>query len=220
MSSLNKQIQRIKQVISETSDIGSWNMQSPIQMNPDEIFNYIKNLPIKFHLSTKYGESFKLYPDGINTAINNSAIVRFYLQYLRKTKKTSGVINIPRLDPNSYRILNELIKILDNLHIPEEKTNEPRTLLGIPDKEKFSMENRLLRANCFQLMNALLYEDFFNVDFRHGNVHDIVNNTQLPTNQEELNKLYEQWNNKEGDIRHILFYADVIPIVHTIEKYN
>jgi hypothetical protein len=184
-----------------------------------KIFDFIQSQPIKYKLNTKYGESFKLYENGIDTALNNSIITHFYLKYLRNNKKSTTILPTPPLDIKLYDKLNNLIKLCDVYSVEEDKSDKPKSLMDMSDNDKKSLQNRLLRANCFQMMNILLYEDYFNVDFRYGNGHKIIRELTLPKNENDFYELYNKWNDKNGELRHILFYADVIPIVSAIEKY-
>ena len=179
----------IKQIIRECLNEGNSH-----NLNPDEIFKLIRSMPNKYRLKTKYGDNLKLYETGIDTALNNGMITKFYLQYLRNNKKTTIILPTPNLNPEPYEKLNELINL-------------------------YGDENHLFKMKCFQMMNILLYEDYFNIDFRYGNGHEIIENLNLPRDEKEFYELNDFFNNKEGAIRHILFFADSNPIVRLIETY-
>jgi hypothetical protein len=212
----------IRQMIDKVKNFNQFINESIINTsntNIDEIVNYIQTLPDKYKLKTKFGESFRLYNDGIDTALNNSMITHFWIKYHKNNKKTTTLLPIPNLNSEVYNKLNDLIKLCDFYSVEEDKSDKPKSLLNMSDNDRKSLNNRLLRANCFQMMNILLYEDYFDVDFRYGNGHKIIEDLILPSNEIEFYELFNEWNNKEGKMRHILFYADVIPIVSTIEKY-
>ncbi len=182
------------------------------------IFDLIKVMPMKYKLQTKYGDSFKLYPDGISTAINNSMITRFYLKILKNKGKTTTIMPGPKLNPATYDKLNELIKIIDNYHKPVEQ-KDSTSILNMPDNERLELNNRLFRAQCFQMMNLLLYEEYFDVYPLRRDPHEIINDLKLPQNEEEFLQLFEEWNNKEGEVRLLLFRADSVDIIRAIENY-
>ena len=69
----------------------------------------------------------------------------------------------------------------------------------------------------FRLMSALLYEDYFNVNFRN-NLHQEVLKLIIPQSPEDMKKLYEVIEEKDGPINVSLFFGSVIPIVNLIEK--
>lgn len=172
--------------------------------NPDEIFGFIKSLPEKYKLSTKIGDSFKLYEDGLKTAINNSQIAIFYLAYLRKQKKSSTVLPIPaNIESHTYNKIHELIRMIDSSTL---------------ESNVGDLNTKLFRAMCFHVLQYLLYEDYFGSIFKQ-NFHKIVEEIQLPNTTKELQELFLEFNNKDGKIRHTLFFGDTIPVVKTIKSY-
>ena len=186
--------------------------------NVDKIIEHIQSLPNSYNLKTSFGDTFTLYDSGIDTALNNGMITHFYLSYFRKNKKRTKILPTPNLNSNLYEKLNDLIKQCDLYKQSEEtRTN---SLMSLSDVDKKGMNNRLFRAMCFQMMNILLYEDFFGVDFRYGNGHKIIQDLVLPNNEDEYYKLFHKWDDREGEVRHMLFYADAIPVVSIIEKYS
>lgn len=187
--------------------------------DPDEIFNFIESLPNKFKLRTSWITSHTLYNDGITTAITNSVISRFYLEYLKKLNKKTLIIPTPDLSPESYDKLFQLIKICDKLLL-SDTIDQSTDLLPLSKQDQSSLNIRLLSANCYQLFNALLYEDYFNIDFRYGNIHQMINDINLPENINEFWEVYKLFNDKKSKIRCCLFFADCLPIPNIIEKYN
>lgn len=187
--------------------------------NVDKIINFIKQLPNKYKLKTIFVDSLNLYDNGIDTALNSSRIASFYLKYHKNNKTSTTIIPTPELNSELYNKLNDLIKLCNLYYIEEEKSDEPKSLTNISDRDKKSLNVRLFKAMCHQMMNCLLYEDYFNVDFRYGNAHKAVNNMVLPKNENEFYQLFNEWNDRNSDIRGMLFYADVVPVVLTIEKY-
>jgi len=183
------------------------------------IFDMIKNMPVKYRLQTKEGDRFdKLYSDGISTAINNSMVTRFFLKYLKNQKKTTILMPGPKLNPMTYDKLNNLIVVIDKTHVPFER-EESTSLLNMSEKETWDMNYKLFRSMCFQMMNMLIYDDYFHIDFLYGNPHKIVNDIKFPNTEEELRELYNEWSNKEGQVRLTLFRADSIDVIRTIENY-
>jgi len=205
----------ILEEINNFSDISQSN-------NPDEIFNYIKSLPGKFTLSTRWGESGKLFSDGLNTALNNCPITGFYLAYLRRNKKTTKVLPIPEINSAPYNKSYDLLKITIDYQGKLEPIDhtQPKFFSDWTKNDHNDLNLKLLYIKCFQIMAALLYEDYFNIKFRY-NMHDTINNEiNLPKDENEFWKLYELINNKESKINYILFFADSIPIIRTIERYD
>lgn len=191
--------------------------------NVDDIFNYIKNLPIKYKLYNKYIIGEKLFEDGFKTAINNSRLKKFYLNYVKKLNKTTTIINIPNnIDYSVYNKIQDLIIILNefeggrNYRDFEDKS---KGLLEQPDIYNFLTDLNLIRSVCFQTFNLLLYEDYFGNIFKH-NTHDLIKNLVLPKNQEDFKELYNDFYDKESKIRYNLFFADCINIIGLIEKYE
>lgn len=186
--------------------------------NVDKIIEHIQSLPNSYRLKTSFGDTFTLYGSGIDTALNNGMITHFYLSYLRKNKKRTKILPTPNLNSDLYEKLNDLIKQCDLYKQPEEtRTN---SLMSLLDVDKKDMNNRLFRAMCFQMMNILLYEDFFGVDFRYGNGHKIIHDLVLPNNEDEYYELFHKWNGREDEVRNMLFYADAIPVVSIIENFS
>lgn len=163
-------------------------------INEHEIYNKIISYESKFKLDNKWQYVQKIYDDGTSTALNNSKITKFYIYYiLKNNKKVDGdSINIPKLDSIPYNKLNDIIKSC-NLEISNHK---------------------LIRSLCFNLMDCLLYEDYFNMKFLYGNMHDIVNDIKI-----ENQTLFYNFTNADGKIRKNLEYKQSISLVRIIEKY-
>jgi hypothetical protein len=122
----------------------------------------------------------------------------------------------PELNPEPYDKLNSIISMCDKYHVPVD-----RKVFTLLDKEQGkSIDNRFLRMMCFHVMAALLYEDYFNVDFRRGNVHDMVSRLVVEDSPEGLTRLFREITNKDGDINLCLFFADSIEIIRAIEHYD
>jgi hypothetical protein len=162
------------------------------------IFELIDSMPKKFILSTKHGDTFKLYPDGLSTAINNSKVTHFFLKRLKEDNRTTTVMRIPDMDTERLEKINNLIKMIDG---------SSRDGQG------------LFRAMCFQMMDLLVYSEYFHIPFRHGVPQEVVDEMQLPSNEEELNQLFQEWDDKDGKVRAILFTANSIPLISAIENY-
>jgi hypothetical protein len=189
----------------------------------DVVFNFIKSMPIKYKLSVKYVIRQKLFEDGFKTAINNSTIVNFYFEYLKKQHKTSTVINIPdNIDYSVYDKLQELIllclKYTANRDIHDYYDNT-KGFLEQSELYHWLMDMNLLIASCYQMMHILLYEDYFGNIFKQ-NGHNIVKNIILPKNESELKELFKIFNDNRGEIRSLLFFADCVNIVGLIERYE
>lgn len=188
---------------SQKLDIGSVHVSTIIENNIDynqeyinehEIYNKIISYESKFKLDNKWQYIQKIYDDGTSTALNNSKITKFYIYYIVKNNKKvdDNFINIPKLDSIPYNKLNDIIKLCD---------------LEINN-------HRLIRSLCFNLMDCLLYEDYFNMKFLYGNMHDIVNDIKI-----ENQTLFYNFTNADGKIRKNLEYKQSISLVRIIEKY-
>ena len=208
-------VKNFKQFTNENLDI-DFSLSSG---NVDKIINFIKSLPNRYKLKTRFVDSLNLYDNGVDTALNSSRIVSFYLKYHKNNKTTTTILPTPELNSELYNKLNDLIKLCDLYYVEEEKSDKPKSLMRISDIDKKSLNIRLFKAMCHQMMNALLYEDYFSVDFRYGNAHNIISDMILPQNEDEFFQLFDNWNNRESKVRGLLFYADAVPIVSTIEKY-
>jgi hypothetical protein len=186
----------------------------------EDIFNYLRSLPKKFKIQTKYGYyPIKIYDDGFSTAINYNPITKLYLDIFRAQKKTTTLMPIPdNIDVKPYNILNDIIKAVQKF--PVEVDNDKTIQIGNMTKEQQrKLDNGLVTALCHQLMCALLYEDYFNTDFSRGNVHKEVQKLNVPQTEEDITVLSNQLKNKESVIRHILFFADTDPIIRLIESH-
>ena len=181
--------------------------------NPDEIFNYIRSMPKKYRLLVRWVGIDKQYGDGISTAINTSPITNFYLEYLKKRKKTATVMYGPELNPELYDKLNGIITMCDKHHIPPGE----HVPFSMSSAESNSLDNRLLKQLCFQLMSMLLYEDYFKIDFRRGNVHDMVARLPVEDSPLGLKKLYKIIANKDGEIGLSMFFGVNNELLRVIE---
>lgn len=191
--------------------------------NVDDVFNYIKNMPIKYKLSVKYIIGQTLFEDGFKTAINNSRLVNFYFKYLKKLNKTTSIINIPdNIDYSVYDKLRDLIIILnkfENGRNYQDFEDKSKSLLEQPETYSFLLDLLLIKSVCFQTFNLLLYEDYFGYIFKH-NTHNIIRNLILPKSEEEFKEIHNTFYNKESEIRYNLFFADCVNIIGLIEKYE
>ena len=97
----------IKKILKEELD----NINIVNSNNPSEIFNYIDSLPNKFRVDPKNIEYRikKLYNNGLNTAMNNSTICKFYLIYFKKSGKNISFIKAPNLNSILYDKLFNII---------------------------------------------------------------------------------------------------------------
>jgi len=185
----------------------------------EEIFNYLRSLPNKFKIQTKYGNyPIKVYNDGLSTALNYNPITKLYLDELRKMKKTTSLMPVPGImDPTPYNHLNDILIAVDNFPVNVDK--EQTYVIGNPTKEqRRDLENSGVKIRCFQIMCGLLYEDYFGVDFRYVNFHQEVPNLIIPQSEEDIKTLYDIFMDKEGKIYSGLFFADSDPIVRLIER--
>lgn len=189
------------------------------RFNEEDIFNYLKSLRGKFKIQTRHGDyPLKIYNDGLSTALNYNPITKFYLDYLKLMKKTTTIMPTPeQMNPNPYNRLNDIIKALDNFPVEVNKT--AMIVIGDPTYEqRRDLENSGVKNRCVQMMSALLYEDYFNIDFRYGRFHDEVMKLQIPRSEEDIKKLYDIFMDKDGTIYPPLFFADSNPIVRLLEK--
>lgn len=185
----------------------------------EDIIKYLQSLPNKFKIQTKYGNyPKKVYEDGLSTAMNYNPITKFYLDYLRGMKKTTTLMPVPgRMDPRPYNILNDILKAVPNIPIPEIKQNYGDDHL-LTDERWIEIRHHGVENRCYQLMSGLLYEDYFNLDFRYARFHNEVMKLFIPKSEEDIKKLYDIFMDKDGTIYPPLFFADTIPIVRLLEK--
>ncbi len=124
-----------------------------------------------------------------------------------------------------YEKLRQIILLCDKFAIPNYKWPSQFFIGGEESKSEEQKESRvqlhisLFKAMCFQLMDCLLYEDYFGCKFKH-NTHHIVENLKVPADRKEFDSLFEIFDKREGDIRHLLFSADThSQTVRTLEKF-
>ena len=183
----------------------------------EDVFNYLRTLPNKFKIQTKYGNHRMILSDGFSTAINYNPITKLYLDILRANKKTTSLMPVPaRIDSKPYNTLNEIIKATEKFKV-NTNDEEEITIGNMSPNQSRHLQNTLVSAICSQLMCALLYEDYFNTDFRYGNAHEEASKLLTPKNEQEIENLYKEWTSKKSKIEQILFFADSDPIIRLIE---
>ena len=176
-------------------------MKYLLSLNPNQ--SNINYQPVKYKLSTRYGDFQKIYGNGFQTAINNASITKFYLKYLRNKKKTSTIINIPEnINLNFYEKIFKILKQIE-LNGNDSSIN-------------------VLKSICFRLMDGLLYEDYFgNLRTNRKSFHDCVDEMpDLSSNDEQsLIRLYEIISNRNSDFAVTSLLANNVEILKTIEHY-
>jgi len=185
----------------------------------EDVFQYLKSLPKKFKIQTRYGNyPRKTYSDGLSTALNYNPITKLYLDILRTQKKTTTLMPIPdNMDNTPYDILNNIIKATEKFYVQADRSKSTGFMNNMDPEQQREMENRFVNAIAHRLMSALLYEDYFNVNFRN-NLHMEVSKLIIPQSPEDMKKLYKVIEEKDGPINVSLFFGSVIPIVNLIEK--
>lgn len=190
------------------------------QLNTKEdVFQYLKSLPKKFKIQTRYGNyPMKIYPDGLSTALNYNPITKLYLDTLRSQKKTTSLMPVPdNMDNTPYDILNNILKATEKFYTQADRNKSTGFMSNMDPEQQREMENKFINAISFRLMSGLLYEDYFNVKFRN-NLHQEVSKLIIPQSPEDMKKLYKVISEKDGPINVSLFFGSVIPIVNLIEK--
>lgn len=170
--------------------------------NADEVFSFIKSQPVKYKILSKNIYIDKIYDNGFDTAINNTVILKFYLEQLRKNKKTSSIIYVPeKIDYKVYDKLNDILKFGETCEFKEDYV------------KKFN------RLYIFTIFAGLLYETYFGDKIlTYASLHDEINKLKIPTSCEEYFKVFDELYNKDGKIRHAIFFADTVPVIRTIES--
>lgn len=168
--------------------------------NIDEIISYIEKIRKKIKLESPY----RLYDDGLETAINNSEITSFYRNYkIINNKKYIKSIPFPfeKVGDNIQRFdkLNKISKIYEN-------------------NEKF----KLVKYICLQLMDVILYDMYFDIKSRRFDVYDVVDNMEIP-DESDKNSLtrFAKWIlSRDGEVNLIIFYTNTDDTLLKIRNYQ
>lgn len=190
---------------------------------PDEIFLYIKSLPIKYKIGNIKPWGIKIGTDGFDSALKNSSICYFYLMYLHNHKKKSIILNIPQI--KNKELYNKLQPILlwTNKHLSGYDT-ENKSWYSNDEKteRRFSftkLEMSLFQRICLHIWNWMIFKEYFG-DMIHlkYDIFQLVSNYNIDPNN--YKKLYDEWTEKNGDTNVTLFFANVDTITHTITHYQ
>ncbi len=172
--------------------------------DPDEIFQYIKSFPKKYKIEKFAG--IKLFDNGLQTAINNSAITKFYSQYFWKhTKRYPGTIPFPfdKLNGNEARFnkLNDLAKIYENHE---------------------DIYFQLVNSMAVRAMDLILYEMYFGIKTRIYDIKEEVDKLILPdkNDENELKRFVRDFTYKDGEFNHMIFFSLSTDVLRTIEHYS
>ncbi len=187
-------------------------IQSPLSDNIDDLFSHIQTFPKKL----KIGRPFQLYDDGLQTAISNSEITKFYCGYQRKNfKKYVKSIPFPfdKLGDNAHRF-NKLNEIA---HMFEGYTE---------------IRLQLVKHFCQHLMNVILYDIYFDIETRTYtyssyvpmgyDIYEKVDEIKMPdvNNIKEV-KLFGAWlTDNENPLNYIVFLSCTNSIINRIRNHR
>jgi len=169
----------------------------------EDIFNFMQSIPTKVRINKPY----QLYDDGMETAINNSEITKFYSEYMRKNYK-KYIKNIPF---PSNKMNSSMVERFDKLN------KIARIFEGFSD-----VRMKLIQYLCLHLMDVILFDLYFDVKSRRYNVYEEVDKLEVPDRNDiaECMRFGIKMGDKDGPINLILFFTNVDDIIRLVRNYR
>lgn len=167
----------------------------------DDIISTIESYDKKIKINKPY----TIYDNGLETAISNSEITRFYAKYQReKYRKYIKSIPFP------------FDKMEDNM----ERFEKLNTLCKIYQKYTDDVKLLLVKSIALHIMDIILYDMYFDIESRYYNVYDLVDKLSIPdANNDKECVEYAKWiTDKENPLNYVLFYTNTNNIITTIRN--
>lgn len=184
--------------------------ESFIAENNNEIYqNILNTIDLNKHKIKidKKNVGFKIYDNPIDTAINNSYLLKFYLKIKRKYNKKVNNIPFPLDKYNTETKYQDSLLKLNNI--------------AIFFNRKYENENdikfKLIIAMCIHLMEIILDDLYFNIKPRMHDIYTEIEKIELP--KDDTKEFVENFINKEGNLNHMIFFFDTNEIVRSIKNY-
>jgi len=146
-----------------------------------------------------------LYDNGLETAISNSEITKFYTKFQRENfKKYIKSIPFPfdKIGDNGSRFdkLNDIARIFENYD---------------------DVRLNLVKHMCLHMMDIILYDMYFGVKSMGYDIYEKIDELVIPdkNNDFECKKFGLWFTDKENPMNYILFYTNTNEIIRRIENY-
>lgn len=153
----------------------------------------------------KINKPYSLYDNGLETAISNSEITKFYTKFQReKFKKYIKSIPFPfdKIEDNDSRF----DKLNDIAHIFEKYSD---------------VQLNLVKYMCLHMMDIILYDMYFDVKSMRYDIYEKIDELVIPDKNNDLEcKKFGLWfTDKENPMNYILFYTNTNDIIRRIRNY-
>jgi hypothetical protein len=142
----------------------------------------------------KINKPYSLYNNGLETAISNSEITKFYTKYQRENFK-KYIKSIPFPFDKIGDNVSRFDKLNDIAHI-FEKYND--------------VQLNLVKYLCLHMMDIILYDMYFDVKSMMYDIYDKIDELVIPDKNNDIEcKKFGLWfTDKENPINYILFYIN------------
>ena len=153
----------------------------------------------------KINKPHSLYDNGLETAISNSEITKFYTKFQRENfKKYIKSIPFPfdKIGDNGSRF----DKLNDIAHIFEKYSD---------------VQLNLVKYMCLHMMDIILYDMYFDVKSMRYDIYEKIDELVIPdkNNDFECKKFGLCFTDKENPMNYILFYTNTNDIIRRIRNY-
>ena len=167
----------------------------------DVLIRYIETYSKKIKINKPYS----LYNNGLETAISNSEITKFYTKYQRENFK-KYIKSIPFPFDKIGDNVSRFDKLNDIAHI-FEKYND--------------VQLNLVKYLCLHMMDIILYDMYFDVKSMRYDIYGKIDELVIPDKNNDIEcKKFGLWfTDKENPINYILFYTNTNDIIRRIRNY-
>lgn len=153
----------------------------------------------------KINKPHSLYDNGLETAISNSEIAKFYTKFQRENfKKYIKSIPFPfdKIGDNGSRF----DKLNDIAHIFEKYSD---------------IQLNLVKYMCLHMMDIILYDMYFDVKSMRYDIYEKIDELVIPDKKNDFEcKKFGLWfTDKENPMNYILFYTNTNDIIRRIRNY-
>ena len=172
----------------------------------DDVNNIIEKINT-YTKKIKINKPHILYNNGVETAISNSEITKFFTRYQRENfKKYIKSVPFP-FEKLSEDNITRFNKLNDIAHIFE---NYSDTQLLI------------VKYKCLHLMDIILYDMYFDIKSRNYDIYEKVDEITIPdkNNIIECKKFGLWFSDKENPLNYIVFFSNSIPTVNIVRNYS
>jgi hypothetical protein len=190
----------IRQMIDKVKNFNQF-INENTSSDIDVLIRHIETYPKKI----KINKPHSLYDNGLETAISNSEITKFYTKYQRENfKKYIKSIPFPfdKIGDNGGRFdkLNSIAHIF----------------------EKYSdVQLNLVKYMCLHMMDIILYDMYFDAKSMRYDIYEKIDELVIPdkNNDFECKKFGLWFTDKENPMNYILFYTNTNDTIRRIRNY-